>query len=141
MSNRLTVENLCRLIHIDQVDAVLARNRKRVGLLRVPFDRLQPGLVALRWNHAHEELGTVNNQIPTPLMTKQSRTYGTSSSMTLGNSQTTKPPSEVTPASRLPDTTMSITDDVGGKDGGSWRSVRSPLERLIIRTRPRISKF
>lgn len=45
--------------------------------------------------------------------------YGTSSSMILGNSQTTKPPSDVTPANRLPETTMSITDDVGGKEGGS----------------------
>ena len=31
---------------------------------------------------------------------------------------------------------MSITDDDGGNEGGSCRRVRSPLERLMIRTRP-----
>lgn len=56
--------------------------------------------------------------------------------MTGGSSHTTKPPSEVTPASLFSWTDMSLTAVVGGNMGGSWSRVLSPLEREMTRTRP-----
>jgi hypothetical protein len=58
-----------------------------------------------------------------------------------GTSQTTNPPSEVTPASRLPDVTRSTIDEFVGNVGGSLSSARAPLLRAMRRTRPRVMAY
>ncbi len=65
----------------------------------------------------------------------------TSSVMTSGSSQTTRPPSEVTPARRLLFTDMSLTAVAGAKRDGSVRRVLSPLEREMTRTRPLVIAY
>lgn len=77
------------------------------------------------------ELSQMRSSRPPP-----ASTYATSSLITLGSSHTTNPPSDVTPASLFPWTDISLTATELGNSEGNCKSVRSPLDREITRTRP-----
>lgn len=130
----------CCLGNIEKIDIRVGSYSQSVRVLRVPLDGMQ-GLIIIVWNDTDEEVSPAPERLKTLKIAIKRRTYGTSSVITSGSSHTTNPPSAVTPASLLPCTAMSVTETEAGKTGGSCKRVRSPLDRLMTRTRPRVMAY